>query len=1563
MFKQTRHLHYEITTSFLTLRLFIITHIMKHLLKKIVTATIVASAPFFCMAQAPFKMGNSSAEKVKINVAYSDDAILKDFAIPKQPATGVSVDASITLKSKAAFVRLVLIDSQYNEYLIFETNHLLAPKASFSIKDYSDETADLPSVIISSIKIEAEDADVEIKAINIATSKATVLRSANANGKKEEKYQYKLAKIKQKIKDDNLPWFAGETNISKLSYAEKKAIMGDGIDNMQGIEYYKGGVFVISGTSGDESKETQTAVSTVATTTEAPSAFVKEFSWRNRHGESWITPAKSQRGNTCWAFATASSIEQMVNMYYNDPTIDLDLSEQQLVSCSGGGSYAHGGNPYRTYPYTKTTGIVNEGCFEFVGDTDCDGLCLNPQETIIHEDSEGVSNQLDSIKAAIIHRPLAADIRVWSHAINLIGYKELSEGDVIHTIDNTYPDYVVEKKDDLIGKTVWEIKNSWGTTDYTEPGGWGVDGCGFVYLTNSVPSANGPTGHVSSLNFTDADIQCLDRDGDGYYTWGTGPKPAHCPACPDEPDGDDSDPNYGPMDYYGNLTFLGQSAYATMTIPGVIEAENYDITISDPTYYDHDAVNNGGAYRNDGIDIASGGIDGGYNIGWITPGEWTEYTIASIDKDRYNISFAVASPGPDAGSSIKMSINGEEVTTVDVINTGGWGNWQTIDVIGVHIAPGENKILRFDFTGGYYNFDKVTITPDPGLPPVADAGDDMQKMDIDEDGTEQFNLNANNSSDPEGMPLIYRWSNNDSVFYESEYYTAYVTLPIGIHTITLTVIDEDGNESSDQMTITVKTPNHIPPVAIAGPDIILIDEDGDGFQPFVLDGSASFDPEGQQLTYGWKEGMYYVGSGMLFDVNFPVGRTATFVLVVTDSDGYTDSDTINITVKGKAFKTLYVPGTIEAEDYDQSLYTYYDTDSENTGGEYRTESVDIEQCSTGGYNITAIQSGEYVKYSTEPIPLGTYDISFVVAAENPTEGSSLSLYFNSDYYNIDIPTTGGDQTWQTITIEDVAVTTDIWNSIQITFYGSGYNFDKMIFTPTSNLAPIADAGQDIIVTDNDNNGTETVALMGSAIDYDGDALTYQWTDAEGTTLSNALSLTATLSVGVHTLTFTATDSNGGQSSDEITVTVLPIADDGQDPYATLSIPGIIEAEDYDLGGEGIAYHDADATNSGGEYRTDGVDISQTPDGDGYNLGWFYSGEWTEYTIASVEEGTYTIGLNFASPGPINGAAVTVSLGGTVLGTASVPNTGDWNDWQTVYIRDISLPAMEDAVLRLDFEGEMYNFDKISFYPAQEGNIIINGTFEQGSTAWQSYIDQQANAYVDFETNYEDCRVVIYEGGSEVWHTQLYQTGLLIEQGQSYLLTFSAKTYGHITSAMFDVQVEENGGDYTAYMQPQRRTVTPGSSTHAFIFTMNEPTDPDARLTFNMGMNEDPGGGYSRTIGFDNISIVPYEGSSSTMKYEYSVLPDAEAEMQPDPLSIAPNPASKEATVSFSLSSSGNYSIVLAPANGTEGTVVNAGYAQAGAYEEQIDVTTLPTGLYICTLKTEDKTETAMISVQ
>lgn len=75
-----------------------------------------------------------------------------------------------------------------------------------------------------------------------------------------------------------------------------------------------------------------------------------------------------------------------------------------------------------------------------------------------------------------------------------------------------------------------------------------------------------------------------------------------------------------------------------------------------------------------------------------------------------------------------------------------------------------------------------------------------------------------------------------------------------------------------------------------------------------------------------------------------------------------------------------------------------------------------------------------------------------------------------------------------------------------------------------------------------------------------------------------------------------------------------------EPFKTpITIPGIVELEEFDKGGEGVAFHDTDMDNSGNVYCSlEGVDLFSIAGG-GYGVGWTHSGEWMQYTV-NVKEG-------------------------------------------------------------------------------------------------------------------------------------------------------------------------------------------------------------------------------------------------------------------------------------------------------------------------------------------------------
>jgi hypothetical protein len=99
------------------------------------------------------------------------------------------------------------------------------------------------------------------------------------------------------------------------------------------------------------------------------------------------------------------------------------------------------------------------------------------------------------------------------------------------------------------------------------------------------------------------------------------------------------------------------------------------------------------------------------------------------------------------------------------------------------------------------------------------------------------------------------------------------------------------------------------------------------------------------------------------------------------------------------------------------------------------------------------------------------------------------------------------------------------------------------------------------------------------------------------------------------------------------------------PYAKNYAPGVILCVDYDLGTDGIAYHDGyfelttglqnyHRWNEGNYYRNDGVDIGRCidPSEPEFYVGWTQPGEWLEYTVNfNKARDDYMIRLRISKP--------------------------------------------------------------------------------------------------------------------------------------------------------------------------------------------------------------------------------------------------------------------------------------------------------------------------------------------
>jgi beta-glucanase (GH16 family) len=170
--------------------------------------------------------------------------------------------------------------------------------------------------------------------------------------------------------------------------------------------------------------------------------------------------------------------------------------------------------------------------------------------------------------------------------------------------------------------------------------------------------------------------------------------------------------------------------------------------------------------------------------------------------------------------------------------------------------------------------------------------------------------------------------------------------------------------------------------------------------------------------------------------------------------------------------------------------------------------------------------------------------------------------------------------------------------------------------------------------------------------------------------------------------------------------------DGQFPYpegsAAAPIPGTIKIAYYDLGGEGVAYHDIDGINQGGILRPDdGVDL-ESNDG-GTTIGYTKTGEWMEYTVDVAESAPYD--LKIRAGGQNSGKLKFSQNGNIVAESVSIPASGSWTAFKDVLVPAINL-EQGTSILKVEFAQGGCNLGNLTFVePSGIENIEIGDNIE------------------------------------------------------------------------------------------------------------------------------------------------------------------------------------------------------------------------------------------------------------
>jgi putative hemolysin len=262
------------------------------------------------------------------------------------------------------------------------------------------------------------------------------------------------------------------------------------------------------------------------------------FDWRNHNGANWITPVRDQREcGSCWAFSALAAAEAAMNIESGNPDLDINLSEQYLVSdCNPLGSCC-GGDEYVALRYLRDYGVPDDSCMPYIdgvscgcegfctgdcaynnglnvcSDSTCSNRCTDWSSRLVKIDGiERVPSDPTTIKQYLVKKgPLAAAYGLgssqfgghWDGEI----YRCTNDNDANHAV-------LIVGYNDAGG--YWIAKNSWGTS-YQDDGFFKI-GYGECFIERYVHSVQAYAENAPLLT-SPKDQQIFSEGQQINFTW------------------------------------------------------------------------------------------------------------------------------------------------------------------------------------------------------------------------------------------------------------------------------------------------------------------------------------------------------------------------------------------------------------------------------------------------------------------------------------------------------------------------------------------------------------------------------------------------------------------------------------------------------------------------------------------------------------------------------------------------------------------------------------------------------------------------------------------------------------------------------------------------------------------------------------------------------------------------------------------------------------------------------------------------------------------------------------
>ena len=267
--------------------------------------------------------------------------------------------------------------------------------------------------------------------------------------------------------------------------------------------------------------------------------------------------------------------------------------------------------------------------------------------------------------------------------------------------------------------------------------------------------------------------------------------------------------------------------------------------------------------------------------------------------------------------------------------------------------------------------------------------------------------------------------------------------------------------------------------------------------------------------------------------------------------------------------------------------------------------------------------------------------------------------------------------------------------------------------------------------------------------------------------------------------------------------------------------------------------------------------------------------------------------------------------------------------------DFSSPQGMNAAFNVDMGGNTgnYYFDDFMLTTPEllSLNLVTNPDFFDGDDAWNLVLLSGAQAVGTVENG--EYAVSISNGGNDPWDVYFGQSGLPVENGYHYMVSFDARADA---DRQVSFLVGENSVDWTVYSGDNPVNLTTMKTNYSIEFDMNDPTDLQSRLGFDIG-------GGTGTVRFDNIRLRkgdPISTGTGPPGYANNSFS----------FGNYPNPVQSYTSFHYNLENAAVVSLRIFSITGQEIETIEQGFRQEGEHRVRWEAAGFSPGVYICRLE-------------